>query len=86
MFGKPKPSINVEEAVNTVMKFAAQDEMFAALLKGIMAQNAVRMQAMAKAWIDELKKKNASAEMIAAVTSLQNMDVARKVRELVLKK
>jgi len=86
MFGKPKPSINVEEAVNTVMKFAAQDEMFAALLKGIIAQNAVRMQAMAKAWIDELKKKNASAEMIAAVTSLQNMDVARKVRELVLKK
>ena len=86
MFGKPKPTVNVEEAVNAVMKFVGQDEMFAAVLKGIMAQNAVRMQAMAKAWIDELKKKNASAEMIAAVTSLQNLDVARKVRELILKK
>ena len=86
MFGKPKPTVNVEESVNAILKFAGQDEMFAALLKGIMSQNAVRMQAMAKAWIDDLKKKNAPAEMIAAVTSLQNMDVARKVRELVLKK
>jgi len=86
MFGKPKPPVNIDEAVNALMKFVGQDEMFAAVLKGIMAQNAVRMQAMAKAWIDELKKKNASTEMIAAVTSLQNMDVARKVRELLLKK
>jgi len=86
MFGKPKPSVNIDEAVNALMKFVGQDEMFAAVLKGIMAQDAVRMQAMAKAWINELKKKNASTEMIAAVTSLQNMDVARRVRELLLKK
>lgn len=82
MFGKPKPAVNVEEAVATLMKFAEQDEMFSALLKGMMTQNAVRMQAMARAWVDDLKKKNASQEMITAVTSLQNMDVAKKVRDM----
>ncbi len=86
MFGKPKPTVNVDESVSSLMKFAEQDEMFAAMLKGVMAQTAIRMQAMAKAWIDELKKKGASPEMISAVTSLQNMDVARKVRELIVKK
>ncbi|KAF0106625.1 MAG: hypothetical protein FD146_2424 [Anaerolineaceae bacterium] len=86
MFGKPKPTVNVDEAVAALMKYAEQDEMFAALLKSMMAQTAVRMQAMTKAWIEELKKKGAPPEMIAAVTALQNMDVARKVRELVLKK
>ena len=86
MFGKPKPSVNVDESVTALMKFSEQDEMFASVLKGIMAQSAVGMQAMARAWIDELKKKGASTEMIAAVTSLQNMDVARKVRAMVIKK
>jgi hypothetical protein len=86
MFGKPKPTVNVDESVASLMKFAEQDEMFAAMLKGVMAQTAIRMQAMAKAWIEELKKKGASPEMISAVTSLQNMDVARKVRELIVKK
>lgn len=85
MFGKSKPTINVEEAVAAVMKIAGQDEMFKAVLKGIMAQDALRMKAMANAWIGELKKKGSSAEMLAAVSSLQNMDVAKAVRALVNK-
>ena len=85
MFGKSKPKVNVEEAVAAVMKCAEQDEMFKAVLTGIMAQDVVRMKAMANAWIGELKNKGASPEMIAAATSLQNMDVARAVRSLVKK-
>ncbi len=86
MFGKSKPSVNVDEAVTAIMKFAGEDEMFAALLKGMMAQPAIRMQAMVKAWVDDLKKKGDAVERIAAVTALQNMDVARKVRTLLLEK
>lgn len=86
MFGKSKSSVTVEESVNAIMKYAAGDEMFAALLQGVMAGNAVRMKAMVKTWADELKKKGADAGMIAAVNALQDMDVAKKVRDLVLKK
>ena len=45
MFGKSKPTVNVDEAVAAVMKFAQQDEMFAAVLKGMMMRNAVQVQA-----------------------------------------
>jgi hypothetical protein len=86
MFGKPKPTVNVDEAVAAIMKFIDQDPMFAALVKGMMAGTALQVQAMTKALPGELAKKGASPELIAAATALQNMDVARKVRELVLKK
>jgi len=86
MFGKSKTTVNVEEAVAAIMKFVQEDEMFGALIKGMMAGNAIQVQAMARALPGELSKKGASPELIAAATALQNMDVARKVRELILKK
>jgi hypothetical protein len=86
MFGKPKPTVNVDEAVTAIMKFIDQDPMFAALVKGMMAGTALQVQAMTRALPEELRKKGASPELIAAATALQNMDVTRKVRELVLKK
>ena len=85
MFGKSKPPVNVEDAVAAVMKCAEQDEMFKAVLTGIMAQDVVRMKAMANAWIGDLKKKGNSPEMISAASSLLNLDVARAVRTLVKK-
>ena len=87
MFGKKaKPTVNVEEAVAAIMKFAQQDEMFGALLKGMMSGNAVQVQAMARALPGELTRKGASPELVAAAATLQNFDVLKKVRELVLKK
>jgi hypothetical protein len=85
MFRKSKPNVNVEEAAAAVMKCADQDEMFKAVLTGMMAQDVVRMKAMTNAWIGELKKKGSSPEVIAAATSLLNLDVARAVRALVKK-
>jgi cytidine deaminase len=85
MFGKSKPAVNVEESVAAVMKCAEQDQMFNAILQGIMAQDAIRMKAMVTAWISELKSKGSPAEVITAATTLQNMDVAREVRRLVKK-
>ena len=87
MFGKKaKPAVNVEEAVATVMKFVEQDEMFGSILKGIMGGNAVQIQAIVKALPGELTRKGASPELIAAAETLQNFDVLKKVRELILKK
>jgi hypothetical protein len=85
MFGKPKPKVNVDEAVAALLRLAEQDPMFGAVLKGMMAQSAIRMQAMAKAWIDELTKKGAPAETIAAARTLLDMDVARQVRARLVK-
>lgn len=83
IFGKPKSAVDVDGAVAAIMKFMDMDPMFAAIVKGMMVGTAVQAQAMAKALPGELAKKGASAELIAAATALQNMDVARKVRELI---
>lgn len=86
MFGKPKPKVNVEEAVAAVLRLAEQDPMIAAVLKSMLAQTALRMQAMLKALIDDQTKKGAPAAAIDALKSLQDMDVARQVRAKLLGK
>jgi hypothetical protein len=85
MFKKQKSTVNVDEAVATLLRLAQEDEMVENVLKAILSKTAGLVKPLANTWIDDLKKKNASEELIQAATTLLDFNVAKKVREVLLK-
>ena len=85
MFGKKAPGINVDEAVATLLQMAGQDAGVQSLLTGLLSQTAIRQQAMTKALIAEWKQKGERPELVTALGSLLNIDVAKRVRDALLK-
>ena len=85
MFKKQQSTVNVDEAVATLLRLAKEDEMIESVLKVILSKTAGLVKPMTNAWIEDLKKKNASEELIQAATSILDFNVAKKVREALLK-
>jgi hypothetical protein len=85
MFKKQQSTVNVEEAVATLLRLAKDDELIESTLKVILSKNATLVKPLTNTWIDDLKKKNASEELVQAATSLLDFNVAKKVREALLK-
>ena len=85
MFKKQKSTVNVDEAVATLLRLAQEDEMVATVLKAILSKTAGLVKPLTNTWIEELKKKNAPEELIQAATTLLDFNVAKKVREALLK-
>jgi hypothetical protein len=84
MSKKEKQSINVDEAVSNLLDQANKDEGFKTLLTGLLSQTALRQQVMTKALIAEWQKNGKYPELLPALNTLMNMDVARKVRQALL--
>ncbi len=85
MFKKQKSTVNVDEAVATLLRLAKEDEMIESVLKVILSKTAGLVKPLTNTWIEDLKKKNASEELIQAASSLLDFNVAKKVREALLK-
>ncbi|GEM_PF-2934026 len=85
MFKKQKSTVNVDEAVATLLRLAKEDEMIETTIKVILSKTAGLVKPLTNTWIEDLKKKNASEELIQAATTLLDFDVAKKVREALLK-
>jgi len=85
MFKKQQSTVNVDEAVATLLRFAQEDELVAGALKVILSKTAGLVKPLTNTWIEDLKKKNASEDLIQAATSLLDFNVAKKVREALLK-
>jgi len=85
MSKKEKSTINVEETTAALLQMAQDDEGIKTLLIGLLSQTAIRQQAMTKALISEWNKKGDHPELAAALSALLNIDVARKVREVLVK-
>ena len=85
MFKKQQSTVNVDEAVATLLRFAQEDELVAGALKVILSKTAGLVKPLTNTWIEDLKKKNASEDLIQAATSLLDFNVAKNVREALLK-